>query len=294
MGAVHPLDGPNHFVREPLIDARQVGLELLHGGGANQRAGHEALPVDECQRHLCRVQPVLTGKRHVIGGGALGQLSVVTRKPGPSDYASLGRPGAVEELASEHAEAKRRVREQADLLPHRHLSQPHFEAPIEQAVGILDADQAGQPEPLGKLQVAVEAPRGLVGDADVAHLARADEIAQHSQRFLDGAEIRLVGVLVAVAVGVLVGVFVGVRVGVLVAVLVGVLVGVDVGVLTGVEVAVGVGPPPLIVKFASEISKKILPTASIFILAVVVGVFGITNTSVPSLTVLADNTVGKV
>jgi len=104
----------------------------------------------------------------------------------------------------------------------------------------------------------------------------------------------LVGVLVAVAVGVLVGVFVGVRVGVLVAVLVGVLVGVDVGVLTGVEVAVGVGPPPLIVKFASEISKKILPTACILILAVVEDKLGIVTLWDPSLGVLSASTVGNV
>ena len=50
----------------------------------------------------------------------------------------------------------------------------------------------------------------------------------------------------------------------------------------------------VIVKFALEISKKILPTASTFTRAVVVGVFGITNASVESLGVLAANTVGNV
>ena len=48
------------------------------------------------------------------------------------------------------------------------------------------------------------------------------------------------------------------------------------------------------VKFVLLISKKILPTASIFILAVVVGVDGITNACVPSLGVFAASTVGKV
>jgi hypothetical protein len=112
----------------------------------------------------------------------------------------------------------------------------------------------------------------------------------------------LVGVLVAVAVGVRVGVFVGVKVGVLVGVLVGVfvgvwvgvLVGVDVGVFVGVDVAVGVGPPPVIIKLASDISKKMLPTASTFILAVVVAVFGIVTFSDPSFAVLAESTVGNV
>lgn len=51
--------------------------------------------------------------------------------------------------------------------------------------------------------------------------------------------------------------------------------------------------PPM-VKLVLEISKKILPTASTFILAVVVGVAGITNASVPSLGVLAASIVGKV
>ena len=45
----------------------------------------------------------------------------------------------------------------------------------------------------------------------------------------------------------------------------------------------------VIVKFALEISKKMLPTASTFILAVVVGVLGMVTVSVPSLGVLATS-----
>lgn len=45
--------------------------------------------------------------------------------------------------------------------------------------------------------------------------------------------------------------------------------------------------PAVIVKLVLEISKKIFPTASIFILAVVVGVLGMVTTSLPSLGVLA-------
>jgi hypothetical protein len=59
-------------------------------------------------------------------------------------------------------------------------------------------------------------------------------------------------------------------------------------------VAVPQDEPAVIVKFVLEISKKILLTASTFILAVVDGVFGITNVSVPSFGVLAINTVGNV
>ena len=45
--------------------------------------------------------------------------------------------------------------------------------------------------------------------------------------------------------------------------------------------------PEVMVKLVLEISKKIFPTASTLILAVVVGVLGIVTTSLPSLGVLA-------
>ena len=52
--------------------------------------------------------------------------------------------------------------------------------------------------------------------------------------------------------------------------------------------------PAVMVKFVLEISKKILPTASTFILAVVVAVLGIVTACDPSFGVLATNTVGNV
>ena len=52
--------------------------------------------------------------------------------------------------------------------------------------------------------------------------------------------------------------------------------------------------PPVIVKFESEISKKMLSTASTFTLAVVVATLGIVSASEPSLGVLTERTVGKV
>ena len=71
-------------------------------------------------------------------------------------------------------------------------------------------------------------------------------------------------------------------------------VGVGRGVGVGVAVGIGVGVDPVMVKSESEISKNTLPMASIFTLAVVVGVAGIVTISEPSLGVLSDKTVGKV
>src|SRR2546423_12191746 len=48
------------------------------------------------------------------------------------------------------------------------------------------------------------------------------------------------------------------------------------------------------VKFAPEMSKKILPTASTLTRAVVVGALGTVTFSVPSLGVLVSSTVGKL
>lgn len=59
-------------------------------------------------------------------------------------------------------------------------------------------------------------------------------------------------------------------------------------------VAVPHEEPAVMVKLVLEISKKILPTASTLILAVVVGVLGIVTAWVPSFGVLAINTVGNV
>lgn len=52
--------------------------------------------------------------------------------------------------------------------------------------------------------------------------------------------------------------------------------------------------PAVMVKLVLEISKKILPTASTFMRAVVVGVLGIVTTSLPSLVVLATNVLKVV
>jgi hypothetical protein len=52
--------------------------------------------------------------------------------------------------------------------------------------------------------------------------------------------------------------------------------------------------PAVMVKFVLLMSKKMLPTASTFILACVVGVLGTVMLAVPSFGVLAEITVGKV
>jgi hypothetical protein len=61
-----------------------------------------------------------------------------------------------------------------------------------------------------------------------------------------------------------------------------------------VGVGDGVTPGPVMVKLVLDISKNTLPTASTFILAVVLAPIGMVTDSVPSFGVLANRTVGKV
>src|SRR5438477_8059241 len=56
----------------------------------------------------------------------------------------------------------------------------------------------------------------------------------------------------------------------------------------------GTAPLPVIVKFASEISKKMLPTASTFTRAVVVAMFGTVMLAEPLFGTLAATTLGNV
>jgi hypothetical protein len=69
---------------------------------------------------------------------------------------------------------------------------------------------------------------------------------------------------------------------------------VGVGGIVAVAVGVGLAVPVMMLKSVFEISKKMLPTASIFIRAVVVGMSGIRTDSEPSLLALAARTAGKV
>lgn len=62
---VNRLNACQHFIRQLQIDAGNVAVQLLKRRGANDVAGYEWLLCDERQRHLRRVQTVLTGQCHV-------------------------------------------------------------------------------------------------------------------------------------------------------------------------------------------------------------------------------------
>ena len=59
------------------VGAGNIRGKLLHGGGADDRTGHERPPVDESQGHLGRVQAVFPGDGNVLPGALLGNFGVI-------------------------------------------------------------------------------------------------------------------------------------------------------------------------------------------------------------------------
>ncbi len=62
------------------VDAGDVALQLVEGGGADDVGGREIPPVDPGQRHLRRVQPVLAGQADIGRGRLLGARGHVARE----------------------------------------------------------------------------------------------------------------------------------------------------------------------------------------------------------------------
>ncbi|EDT42158.1 hypothetical protein BamMEX5DRAFT_2028 [Burkholderia ambifaria MEX-5] len=103
-----------------------------------------------------------------------------------------GRTRTVLILAGQPAECERRIGEQADAIAMRELGQAVLERAVQQAVRVLDACDARQPELLGRAQELRDAPRRFVRHADRADLAGLHEFREHTQRFLDRHRIRIV------------------------------------------------------------------------------------------------------
>jgi hypothetical protein len=77
------------------------------------------------------------------------------------------------------------------------FGQANLEAAVEQVIGILDAGHAGQPQALGEFQKAHHAPGRFIGQADVADLARLNEIIQGGEGFQQRRRLRALGMRVA-------------------------------------------------------------------------------------------------
>ena len=173
--------------------AGDVGLELVHGCGADDVAGEKRPAVDPGQGHLRGVDAVLAGQVDVAAHGAFGEIAGVALEAFVQRQPGTGGLGVVEVLAAERAEGERRVCEQADLFPVREFGEADFERAVQQAVRVLDGVDAGQALRVRQSQVFGHAPGGFVGDADVADLARGHGLVQRGQCLVDWCADMLAG-----------------------------------------------------------------------------------------------------
>jgi hypothetical protein len=105
-------------------------------------------------------------------------------------------------LAAEQAGVEREERQQAEpelLTGRHHLG---LDLALEQAVPVLRADERGQVAGPGGPVGVGDLPTGEVGVAQVAHLARADQVVEGGQRLLDrGGRVGLVQLVEVEVVG---------------------------------------------------------------------------------------------
>ena len=88
-------------------------------------------------------------------------------------------------LAGQQAAGDWAPRNDAEAVGLRHGDQLALDAPVEEVVRRLLADEAVEVQFLGDPQRLDQLPGGIGGGADVAHLAGTDQVVQRAQRLVD-------------------------------------------------------------------------------------------------------------
>ena len=128
----------------------------------------------------------------ILGRGPLGLRIGITAEALEERDARTRRACAVQILPREHAEAERRIGQEAAVLPNGDLGETDLEGSVQETVRILDADHARQAVLLREREEAHQPPGGFVGDTDLPNLAGPDLIGEHLECFQQG---HAVGVL---------------------------------------------------------------------------------------------------
>jgi hypothetical protein len=117
-------------------------------------------------------------------------------KAGEQRIARSGRLGAVQILAAQGTERQAGIGQQFNALVLADLCQSDLKAAVQQAVGVLNRDNARQLVFFSQLQVAHYAPRRFIGYPDIADFTGAHLLGQRFQRFQQGNRSFIVGVLI--------------------------------------------------------------------------------------------------
>lgn len=132
-----------------------------------------------CERKLSRCHAVDTRQRSVAFGCCLYCRTQGARTPTRRENHQSPRGfWGIQILGSELAKCERAVCQQTDILTKAHLIQAVLEIAIHQIVSILNGDDLRQSFQFGLLDEFGDAPRTLIGYADMADLACLDQIGQ--------------------------------------------------------------------------------------------------------------------
>src|SRR5690606_17308987 len=182
---VNLLDGPEDVLAQLDSDSVDVGLQLRHAGGPDDRGAEEALAQHEGKSEVNRIEAVVPGDLHISCRRRVGLRALVALVAWPEGAPGTGRPLAIEILAAQRAGGQRRVGQESDLLADRHLGEARLVAAVQQIVGVLHRDDAWPQAPLGAGEKAHDAPGILIGEADEAHLAGLHHGIERLERLLD-------------------------------------------------------------------------------------------------------------
>ena len=176
------LDGRDGVIVQPNVGAPDVGFQLRERRGADDGRGDEWAAVDDSERKLCRVVPMGVGNRHIARrcGRLAGQ--VIADELLSNVAARAFGDLAAQIFAGEIAARQRRIGEQANILTQGKFGQSLFEGAVEEAIGILDRRHSGQVLLPRQAKIFRNVPRRFVRHAEMADLARADQVGESGER----------------------------------------------------------------------------------------------------------------
>src|SRR3569832_593821 len=191
------LDAARYVRRQRQRETRDTARELLEDRRADQRAGDEGAMHHIGDRLLCWIETV-TAREIAIGLRRREDARIgVASETFEAREARLGRPATLEVFAGEHTQTERLIGDETHAFAMRDLGEANLEAAVQQVIRVLYAHDARQVELLCECEKLHDAPRRFFGDADVADLARAHQLAQCVQGLGDGHGVVVRVVLIA-------------------------------------------------------------------------------------------------
>jgi len=151
-----------HFVRPAQVERIKNDLQLVHAVGAENVRRHERPCRDELHCEGGGMNAEVAGDVDIAADRSLCIGCFVTVKAAEHGAARAFRFDAAKIFAGKRALGDRRVGEKAHLFFHGDFGESVFECAIDEAIGVLDGDDARQGPLLSLAEEAHDAIRGFV------------------------------------------------------------------------------------------------------------------------------------